>query len=258
MVNRVTTPAPTFRFESVHQAASDLRDAATRAKAAPLHLLPFNRYAPENTFWWLSPINQNPAYPHGKIILGAAELADPLDLFVGFAIEKGVGPSASELFAETAKGQRWLLDRTWLWSSAFMPSLRSGTFTEVATAAERVAGMPLTVAIDAAVTTPPRGWDDEPDAHGQGPERDVVRFQYADGRLETLDADLPAGHLQQAADARDLPALAQTLEAIPQIDWVWIDFHIGVRLERATNAEASWTPDNVWRRACEPWRTWLR
>lgn len=76
--------------------------------------------------------------------------------------------------------------------------------------------------------------------------------------LETLDATLPAGHLAPAAEARDLPALARAFDAIPQVDWVWIDFHIGVRLVKATGDDATWTPDDVWRRACDPWRTWLR
>ena len=113
-----------YAFSSVREAATELRQAATSAGAGQLHLLPFNRYAPEDTEWWLSPAADNPAYKYAKIALTASEWAAPADLFVGLSFEKGIGPSAAEFFDFTARGRRRVADRTWAWGRRLLPALR--------------------------------------------------------------------------------------------------------------------------------------
>jgi len=79
--------------------AYQLREAA-REDGVPLSLLPFDRYDPDDRYWWLRP-TRNPAFC-GKIVAAAEDAASPADLFVGFYTEKGIGETARSEFASEA------------------------------------------------------------------------------------------------------------------------------------------------------------
>jgi hypothetical protein len=46
--------------------------------------------------------------------------------------------------------------------------------------------------------------------------------------------------------------------SLPNLDWCWVDFHIGVGFERATEKAEAWSADDVWRRVAQPWAAWIR
>ena len=58
---------------------------------------PWNMYDPENTFWWLVPHTEWPAYNHGKFFF-SPDRAPKGFLFCGLHIEKGLDPSVSEAY----------------------------------------------------------------------------------------------------------------------------------------------------------------
>lgn len=249
---------PNFEFRSVHDAATVLREEARRARAEKLYMIPFNRYEPHDTYWWLSPRPDNPAYRFGKIVLAAGEGAAPGELFVGLTSEKGVGPSAAPAFITTSRGQGWVMDKTWHWVNALTPALTSGALERASKDAEEQAGIPLCVFIDAAYVDPPREWGDV-DVHSDIWPRDVVRFTVSSGRLDLLDVTLKANLLEPLVDAKDFFGLAVALDTVRDNDWVWIDFHIGLRFRKATSDDQEpWPASEVWRRACAPWLGWVR
>jgi hypothetical protein len=250
---------PQHSFRSVHHAATEVREAAILTGADPLYLVPFNRYDPEDTYWWLSPEPDNPAFKYGKIVLAGGDGAAPGDLYVGLVFEKGIGLTAAELFAQSARGRRWLVDRTWAWERTLLPMLRSGSFADASIAAESAAGLPLTVFIDAAYAQPPRDWDDASDVHGMEWPRDVVRFDCSGAMLTLIDAVLPADLLGAMAEAGTFSEIATVLADMPKVDWTWIDFHIGLRLARTAAPDAAgWSAQDVWHRACAPWARMIR
>ena len=221
---------PRYAFSSVRDAATELRQAATSAGADQVHLLPFNRYAPEDTEWWLSPAADNPAYKYAKIALTASDWAAPADLFVGLSFEKGIGPSAAEFFDLTARGRRRVADHSWAWERRLLPALRSGTFEETAAAAQATAGVPLTVFMSAIYMQPQRGWDDQADVRSMGWDSDVVRLEYSGELLTLIDESITADLLANAVSARSFADMLVALDGMPKADWAWVDFAIGVRI----------------------------
>ena len=226
--------------------------------AGPLHPLPFNHYDPVDTDWWLSPVSDNPAFKYGKIVVTRDDRAAPNDLFVGLGFEKGIGPTAAELFAPDARGRRRLMDATWAWRRALMPALRSGAFAEAAAAAEAAAGVPLTVYMAAIYVPPSPGWDDAVDVRGKNLPRDVIRFECSGGTLALIDVELAAGLLDGMVKVDSFAGVASVLGSMPKGDWAWTDFTIGIRLSRSTTpGEAGWSARDIWRKACQPWSRWI-
>lgn len=245
---------PLYKFATLQGLANEVLAASRRSGFLGLHALPFNRFAPEETTWWLSPSSLNPAYRHGKIVFGRRD-AKPGDLLVGLYVEKGVGPEAAPAYRDTPRGRRYIMDATWLWDR-FLRAVGSGTFDQTARGAAATAGGPLMVVIDAGVLPPPTG---ERDPHSPDYPRDIVRFKFANGELQFLDADSPADLLASLRTAETLPRLAARIAALPQLDWVWINVQAGIRLA-ATGASPRpvWSATEIWEKACYPWRTWLQ
>lgn len=245
---------PTFNVTTLSDVVNEVLAAARQAGFHGLHALPFNRFHREDTTWWLSSSPENPAYRHGKIVLTRRDAA-PGALFVGLYIEKGVGPAAAPAYRDTAKGRRYIMDPTWLWDR-LLGALGSGDFEQTATAAAARAACSLTIVVDAALVPPPAG--DE--VHSSSLPRDVVRLAFSDGELRLLDADTPGGLLKSLVNAETLPALAARIAALPQLDWLWIDFQAGLRLMPGGSSRRSsvWSAAELWERACLPWRAWLQ
>lgn len=242
-------------FATPREAAAEVLVAARTAGHGGLHAIPFNRFDPDSSTWWLSPSAENPAYRYGKILF-TCKLGEPCDLFVGLYIEKGIGRSAAAPFRETARGKRHVMDETWTWNR-FARALEAGDFERLAAAAEVAAGMPVTIVLDAAHVAPPAGRDD--DAHSPHLPRDVVQFRFSRRELQLEAARLPAGILGAVGKPGTLSTLADGIVAVPELDWVWIDFWAGFCLAVTANRDPSrsWSAADVWQKACRPWRAWL-
>lgn len=248
-------PIPAYNVATLQDAASDALAAAPRRTGLHgLHALPFNRFRREDTTWWLSPTAGNPAYRHGKVVLTRRD-ATPGDVFVGLYVEKGVGPAAAPAYRDTARGRRYVMGSTWLWDR-LLGALGSGEFEQTAMTAVAKAGSPLTIVIDAALVPPPAG----DDVQSPNLPRDVVRFSFSKGELRFLDTDAPADLLKSLGKAETLPALAARIAALPQLDWIWVDFQVGIRLKAvgASHRAGVWSAMDLWERACLPWRAWLQ
>lgn len=249
---------PQFAYSNARDAAYQILEAAKAVKADELHPLPFNRYDPDDTFWWLSPSSENPAYRFGKIGIAGREIVRPGELFVGLVVEKGIGESAAPMFADTAKGRRWIMDDTWRWSRRLWPALFSDELPGAAARAAETAGLPLEIIVDAAyMTSPSQIPGDNP--RDSGIAFDLVRMRYADGGLTCTEAKTPSNLLTPLTTTDSFFGLGAALESIPKLDWVWVDFHIGVCFGSIDDTESDvWTPTDVWRKACAPWLGWVR
>jgi hypothetical protein len=181
---------------------------------------PWNMYDPNNTFWWLVPGPDWPAYRYGKLFFSPDRAPDG-HLFVGIHVEKGLHQSVGDAYPSTG-GRRLIMRDDWSWYKFFndLQSLEIGkAFTQIS---EKIKSSVM-VRIEAGFVEDPGSFDPQ----ATRPEWDVVNF-YADGNsLEIHDVETPSDLLGGVADSKNLTELTKTIPVIRNINWVWIDCFIG-------------------------------
>ena len=242
---------PQFAFSTWQDAARQLNAAASAADVKILRPLPYRRFdqdAPAT--WWLTPSKDNPAYADGKIVVEQVAPFSRSGPLIGLHIEKGVGPTAAELFARRPS---MVMDDGWIWR-AFFRDMSNGRVEQDLRAAEAAAdGLPLVVAVVTAIEDLPSLEQDE---HRDRDRGETIWYSAVGGRLEGGQQDSP-GALARTLDASEsLPSLAQKIAALNDLDWRWVEILIGIPFE---HVEAGGMPaSEVWARACAPWSSWLR
>ena len=244
--------AAEFAFVSERDAASQLAVAA-KAVGVGLHPLPYSRFDPDKSTWWLSPVSANPAYAAGKIVVERPTIVDDGSKLIGLHIEKGVGPSAAPFFEESAKGRRLLMQRDWTWHP-FLRALRAGDIDQALGEAESQAdGLPLTVEVVAGLQPPPSLEADERPIDPDGVDR--VRYRVDGGTLRLVKRK-SASRLSGLSDRETGQSIGDKIAAIKDLDWTWVEILIGVPFRPLDHGGV--TAAEVWRRACAPWVRWLR
>jgi len=193
---------PHTTFQTPRALAQALRDYALPDQCRSVSLLPFNRFSPDETNWWLCPASDNPAYHLGKFTVKRTDHDD--DLFVGVGFEKGIGPTAAEFFKATRWGKAFITGRTWQWHK-FLEALSGGTFDRFVTKAQHEAGIPVTVIISVGMMTPPdpRMTDEDRAMLRDLAPRQRLYFAYDEGNLTLVQETGSGGGLAEdlAGDA---------------------------------------------------------
>ncbi len=99
-----------FIFTNEREAASKISEAA-QASGVRLYPLPYSRFDPDRSTWWLAPTSANPAYAVGKIVVERPSIVQDGSKLIGLHVEKGVGPKAAPFFADSARARRLVMDR---------------------------------------------------------------------------------------------------------------------------------------------------
>lgn len=251
-------PFPLLANAPVSDTTPELRAAAQEAAHEHLYTLPFNHYDPDNSPWWILNSNKRPAYRFGKIIVTKdGAVADPAERFIGLHVEKGVEGERARRTFEVAHGEAMVMTEEWRWQE-FVVGLRSGRVAEQAVEAEKAAGQPLTVALVAGYQGLPDS--EHPEHRSQDFDADVARFVCQAGRLTSIQGIRRKGRLDRLAEATSFAAIVAELPSIHEVDFVWIEFLIGLRFGLAPDGGAGdvWSARKVWDRVCQPWQNWLR
>lgn len=211
--------------------ARELADGLSRRLNLGLTARPWNLYSPSDTFWWLVPSTEWPAYRYGKLafsqakdvprrdLLGTAHPTLETDkLFAGFNVEKGYGAAAAFVNPMLKRKSTQIMDPGWLWhevtgesgAERFARTLRSG--------AEK---RPLYLYVVA-------GYVHDRESAGAVPH-DALMFACKDsGLVAVTDNGSPINQLTQAARAETFPALAAHLAKID--DYHWVDLYAGTHV----------------------------
>lgn len=100
-----------------------------------------------------------------------------------------------------------------------------------------------------------------PVVHFNGLTGDVVWDVTADVQAGTTGWLIKKTHKGHGLGRpKTMPELAQRIQAIENLDWAWMNFHAGLRfcLRNAVPDCEVWSDQQVWKRVCRPWRSWLR
>lgn len=244
---------PGFTFANERDAASRIKDAAS-ANGVRLYPLPYSRFDPDRSTWWLAPTSANPAYSVGKLVVERPTLVDDGSKLIGLHMEKGVGPKAAPFFAAPARARRLVMDRTWTWHP-FARAMREGDLDEQIIHAETASeGLTLRLEVVAAVQGLPSldGADERP-IDSDSVER--VRYRIGGGVLTRETARVKT-KLTHFADSESASSIGHKIDLIEDLDCTWVEILVGVPFRPV--AEAAITPTDLWRRVCAPWSQWLR
>lgn len=223
MNNRITVS-----FETTREFIDDVYKAVPFKKE--LTKRPWNRHQPEDTFWWLIPSTDWPAYKHGKVIV-SKEKIEGENFFVGIVIEKGPGAIVGE--SPLANSKTGVLDESWCWNY-FMEDIKSGTFEKALNKLSQNIKLPIYLRVGAHVINEPSSFD----PYECGSFNDAVMLNYYESGVEiTSKAKTFLFPLNKVSNLSDIYYL---LSEIKEINWIWIDFFIGIYCKKVSKNETSW------------------
>jgi hypothetical protein len=194
---------------------------------------PWNIYAPADTFWWLVPSTDWPAYRYGKLAFSHAADAPRKDLlgtndesldvdqiFAGFNVEKGFGKVAAVVNPALNRKPEQIIDPQWLWFE-LTSTLGAERFSHtLATAAAHAEIFAYVVA----------GHVQDRDASGSG-QHDAVVFKCSVTGLAMVSRNaFPINSLRGTETATTFAELADHLRTID--DFHWVDLYIGTHVPK--------------------------
>ena len=214
-----------------------------------LFALPFNRFDPDNSIWWLSPSPENPAYKYGKF---GFIPHDNNEILIGLYVEKGLGADYCSIAGSKA-ANRMVMDKDWLWHN-FIHKMGSDQFLSIL---NEIASNTLEnpeIHIWGGYATP--GFEPEQ------PKYNWDKFEfYWDFKLHQL-LQIKAIHkgnvLGNIEYCSNLISLKKELMKFNDNSYVWIDLFLGYRMEIASLSNDSWGVSKIVENILYPLDEWVR
>jgi hypothetical protein len=214
---------------------------------------PWNRHDPDNTFWWLVPSSDWPAYKHGKIFFSPDRA--PRDcLFCGIHVEKGLDPSIAAAYP-SGGGKRMIMGDDWTWHE-FLRDLGSDNLSSAIERASEESGGPITIRLEAGFVEDPGSFDPQ----ANRPKWDIVVCETFDDSLLVETSETPSNLLDKVSDSQSLEELASSISEIPSPEWVWLDVFLGnvfARIPEVSDLD-TWSAGQLWNKALSMWERWFK
>jgi hypothetical protein len=211
---------------------------------------PYNRFEPLNTEWWLIPSTDWPAYHHGKYFFRAQN--SHRDLYGGLFVEKGLDPSIAIAFPT---GKKLVMKKDWAWHRV-LGDMQSGALNAPISEVKERCGHSVLIVVDG-------GFVDDPASYDPHAPRSYLAFESDGAELWLRSSNLSGNQFADLPACGSLPDLAGALAQIPQVEWTWINVHIGLELELAPpepDAEhdpGGWGASDLWKHCLAPWLPWV-
>jgi len=217
---------------------------------------PWNMYEPDITTWWLVPSSDWPAYKHGKCHFNwGNENRD--SIFMSLYFEKGLGSIVSSVYS-CPKGLRCIMDNDWSWYR-LIRDLENGRIPQKVAQISKEIPIPVELVVEGGYVQDPCDFD--PNAPGF--KGDTCGFVW-DNNLGFTQrwSHVEAGLLTPLGELRTFNELPQILRVFNTNDWLWVNFHIGMRLEIQNKApsnqeRAVWSASDIWQNFFRPLSLWL-
>ena len=214
------------------QSPQDLAYALNNRLKLGLTARPWNLYAASDTFWWLVPSTEWPAYRYGKLafslvkdvprkdLLGLDDSLLAMDtVFAGFNVEKGYGSVAAIVNPALRRKPAQILDPKWLWYE-LTGGPGSKSFSNALASAASSAEIHMYV-VSSYVH------DRDSDVHA---DHDALMFKCSSVGLQPVLHKLPVGVLRGAETAASFVSLAQHLRQVD--DYHWVDVYVGTHVPK--------------------------
>ncbi len=240
-------------YPSVRKAALDIYEYLAAPKGKKYTARPYNRYAPDNSLWWLIPSTDWPAYKYGKVTISEEQKGE---LFFGINIEKAIGREAADCY-QSKKAQKIIMDSEWCWYD-FLEALKGNEVASaMASIQDNTYGLPLHILFSGHVIDDPAFFD----PYSQYDYGDQVIWNYKKEELVCITQ--PKSFFYPLKSVDKLNYLAEALIQITELSWLWIDIYAGVVLENHNKLENHETKHlyngyMIWQKFIEPWENWVK
>jgi hypothetical protein len=214
---------------------------------------PWNRFEPLNTEWWLIPSTDWPAYRYGKYFFRAQN--NNRDLYGGLFVEKGLDPSIAIAFPT---GKKLVTKKDWTWHRV-LGDMQSGALNAPISEVKERCGHPVLIVVDGGFVDDPASYD----PYAPPMDWSYLAFESDGAELRLRSSHLGGDQFANLPTCGSPPELAGALAEIPQLEWTWINLHIGLELELAPlepDAEpgsGGWGASELWDRCLAPWLPWV-
>jgi hypothetical protein len=247
------TSYPICSYPSVRKAALDVYESITATKSKKFTARPYNRYAPENSLWWLIPEADWPAYKYGKVTISEERSGE---LFCGINIEKAIGYEAAACY-QSKRAQKLIMDSEWCWYD-FLKDLEGGGIARAMDIIQgNTNGLILHFSLSGHIIDDPALFDPYSES-GYG---DQIIWDYDNGNLTTITQ--PKNFFYPLKNIEKMSDLAEALIKINELSWLWIDFYAGVIIENHATPESDkikhyYNGYKLWQEIIEPWEAWFK
>lgn len=221
-------------------------------------LLPYNRFEPTTSVWWLAPTSEIPAYKFGKFFIKKEDGK----FFFGFSLEKGPNISDKDLYYETL-----YLQNDWTWNQ-FMQSLEEQD-KSLEKIFHNVTSHTGKYCVDLHFGMMPTGNGDVSDDLNTFLEQ---KSQFESTKIRAkVNEDLILGdfvllgnisqpdlmqYLQEkTTNSFNIFDLSEIIQGAPNIDWMWIDLYFGIYISD-DDCEESIT--SLYNNYLNPWIKWVK
>ena len=246
---------PRVIFEDNQQAAHAVRDHLDHLYPDGHRFTgrPYQYQAPEFTHWWFLPSTEWPAYHHSKLFIQQYRPQPGLQseyLYTGFYVERGLGNPVLEL--DPRFDRKMIMQPNWFWSR-FVSHAEEGELDAPLREVVERSGLPVIVSVDL--------WEyrDAEDRYRltRGPYDNLGFAVTAAEPSLSVQSRSQTEVLQDLDECTSLGELARRLEQRSELDWIWVNLFIGVKLRYGDEASGTWRARDIWYSAMEPWEPWV-
>jgi hypothetical protein len=210
-----------------------------------LTLRPFNPYQPAYSEWYLIPSTEWPAYRFGKLLMGQAR-GKPELMNLCYYVERGFSAQVAGIAKSTE-----VMDASWYWPR-FSREAQAGALDEVIQIVMERTGLPVFVYFSLYhLNHLP-----DPETGEQRPD-DQIGFLIRDSTLAFNRRYEAKNELSPLNEGTDLGDAIRRVEALPNLEWNWINLLIGVQVRYSEDDTGDWGAREIWHNVLEPWLPWV-
>lgn len=214
-----------------------------------LYALPFNRYKPEDSIWWLSSSSENPAYKYGKFGFSPYNKTEVL---IGLYVEKGLGADYCSIDGSKA-ALRMVMDKDWLWHD-FLKDMAGNKVVSVLNEIYKRTNNSTEIHVWGGYASP--GFEPEQPRYNWDNFEFIWEHDKQDvSSIKSVHDGNVLGNLENCPN---LYALFKELSRFTDNSFVWIDLFIGTKITMYKESDKSWGSAEIVQNILEPLEEWVR
>jgi len=214
----------TLNCSNVMELANEVKEHLNTGKKK-FTARPFNRFAPENSVWWITPGSEWPAYKYGKYMFRR----DKDIINIGLNIEKGYGKELSGIVSNKA-----IMNDEWIWHEFMESGLRGKLDKTFGTLVQKNI-IDINVFISFGVFNEVK--KDTKRFDEVLPNQITYILKENTFKVQNKDQPIIAQEFEILKQAESFQEIFNMISKINKLNYFWIDLFVGVPFKINNNGE---------------------